>query len=106
MDNESHKFYKISAKGRQVGKYGLSFYPDIKAIGIGSLEIFPEYLRKGYAEKAIRKIVSKYKGRCDLIYCFVDADNAPALALYRKIGRVSGRVNDNGQYYVEFYKNR
>lgn len=106
MNEESHNFYKITANGKQVGKYGLSFYQDIKAVGIGSFEIFPEHRRKGYAETAIRKIVSKYKDKCDLIYCFVDADNVPAIALYKKIGKVSDEVNDNGQHYVEFYRNR
>ena len=104
MDGEIHKFYKIAFFGKQVGKYGLSFYPDIKAVEIGSFEIFPEYRRRGYAEKAIKKIVSKYKDKYDLIYCFVDAGNVPAIMLYKKIGKVSDEVNDNNQYYVEFYR--
>ena len=104
MDRETHKFYKITSNGKQVGKYGLSFYPDIKAVGIGSFEIFPEHRRNGYAERAIKKIVSKYKSKYDLIYCFVDVDNTPAITLYKKLGKVSNKPNDNNQYYVEFYK--
>lgn len=86
-------FYKIDAHDNvvvdcrnSIGKIGLSFYDDIKALGIGSFEIFPEYRRRGHGEAVLRKLVGKYRNKCDLIYCFVDADNAPALALYNKIG--------------------
>jgi len=86
-------FYKIDAHdnvvvdcSNPIGKIGFSFYDDIKALGIGSFEIFPEYRRQGHGEAVLRKLVSKYKNKCDLIYCFVDADNVPALALYSKIG--------------------
>lgn len=103
MNGESHKFFKIMVNGKEVGKYGLSFYPDIKAVGIGSFEIFPEYRRRGYAGKAIQKIVLKYKDEYDLVYGFVDVDNVPAIALYKKIGKVSDKANDNNQFYVEFY---
>lgn len=86
-------FYKIDAHdnvvadcGDPIGKIGLSFYDDIKALGIGSFEIFPEHRRRSHGEAVLRKLVGKYRNKCDLIYCFVDADNAPALALYNKIG--------------------
>lgn len=104
-------FYKIDARdnvvadcGDPIGKIGLSFYDDIKALGIGSFEIFPEYRRRGHGEAVLRKLVGEYRNKYDLIYCFVDADNAPALALYSKIGRVSDRPNDKGQYMVTFWK--
>ena len=91
--DEKSGFYKIDARdnvvadcGNPIGKIGLSFYDDIKALGIGSFEIFPEYRRRGHGEAVLRKLVSKYRNKCDLIYCFVDADNVPALALYNKIG--------------------
>ena len=104
-------FYKIDANDNVVedcedpiGKIGLSFYDDIKALGIGSFEIFPAYRRQGHGEAVLRKLVSKYRNKCDLIYCFVDSDNAPALSLYNKIGQVSNRLNDKGQYMVTFWK--
>lgn len=92
-EDEKSGFYKIDAHdnvvadcGNPIGKIGLSFYDDIKALGIGSFEIFPEYRRLGHGEAVLKKLVSKYRNKYDLIYCFVDADNAPALALYNKIG--------------------
>lgn len=104
-------FYKIDARdnvvadcGDPIGKIGLSFYDDIKALGIGSFEIFPEYRRRGHGEAVLRKLVGRYRNKYDLIYCFVDADNAPALALYGKIGRISDRPNDKGQYMATFWK--
>ena len=91
--DEKSGFYKIDARDsvvadceNPIGKIGLSFYDDIKALGIGSFEIFPEYRRCGHGEAVLKKLVSKYRNKYDLIYCFVDADNAPALALYNKIG--------------------
>lgn len=103
-------FYKIDMNDDVVancevliGKIGLSFYDDIKALGIGSFEIFPEYRRHGHGTSVLRKLVDKYKNRCDLIYCFVDVDNAPALALYKKIGLFSSMVNFRGQFMVTLW---
>ena len=109
--DEKSGFYKIDAHDNVVvdcenpiGKIGLSFYDDIKALGIGSFEIFQEHRRQGHGEAVLKKLVSKYRNKCDLIYCFVDADNVPALALYNKIGHVSDRLNNKGQYMVTFWK--
>ena len=98
------KWFKIKDNGVEIGKYGLSFYDDIKAVGIGDLEIYPEYRNRGYGTRAIQDIVDKYKKDYDLIYCFVDANNTNAIRLYRHIGKVNNKKNKNGQYYVEFYK--
>ena len=96
-------FYDIDADNNVVkdcpdpiGKVGFSYYDDINALGLGSFEIFPEHRRRGHAEKVLKKLVERFKDACDLIYCFVDADNSSALALYRKIGKVGREPNDKG----------
>lgn len=86
-----------------IGRIGLCFYADIKALGIGSFEIFPEYRRRGHGEAVLRKLIGKFKDICDLIYCFVDANNMPALALYRQIGQVSNIINNRGQYMATLW---
>lgn len=86
-----------------IGKIGLSSYDDIKALGFGSFEIFQEYRRQGHGEAVLRKLIDRFKNKYELIYCFVDADNAPALALYRKIGQVSNIINSRGQYLVTLW---
>jgi adenylate kinase family enzyme len=62
---------------------------------------------KGHGTKIINDIVETKKNEYDLIYCFVDADNAGAIRLYKKLGTVYDEdgPNDNGQYYVTFYDN-
>ena len=55
MNGESHKFFKIMVNGKEVGKYGLSFYPDIKAVGIGSFEIFRNIVDEDMLERRYRK---------------------------------------------------
>ena len=114
-ESNNDQWFDIIVNGNKVGKYGLSFYNDIKAIGIGDLEIYPEYRNKGYGTRTIKDIVSKYKNTADLIYCFVDKDNTDAIRLYKRLGTVSDKSNTsqkvgeyewrnpNGQYYVEFY---
>ncbi len=97
-------FYKARVNGKEVGKYGLSFYEDIKAVGIGSLEIYPQYRNKGYGTKVIKEIVDKYKKDYDLIYCFVDSTNIGAIRFYKRIGKVSTTLNKNKQYMVTLYK--
>lgn len=114
-ESNNDQWFDIIVNGNKVGKYGLSFYNDIKAIGIGDLEIYPEYRNKGYGTRTIKDIISKYKNTADLIYCFVDKDNTDAIRLYKRLGTVSDKSNTsqkvgeyewrnpNGQYYVEFY---
>ena len=109
------KFFKVKKNGKEIGKYGLSFYDDIKAVGIGDLEVYPEFRNKGYGTKIIKDIVDRYKNDYDKIYCFVDKDNKDAIRLYKRLGKVSDEVtysqkigdyeykNKNGQHYVEFY---
>ena len=109
------KFFKVKKNGKEIGKYGLSFYDDIKAVGIGDLEVYPEFRNKGYGTKIIKDIVDRYKNDYDKIYCFVDKDNKDAIRLYKRLGKVSDKVtysqkigdyeykNTNGQHYVEFY---
>lgn len=109
------KFFKVKKNGKEIGKYGLSFYDDIKAVGIGDLEVYPEFRNKGYGTKIIKDIVNRYKNDYDKIYCFVDKDNKDAIRLYKRLGKVSDEVtysqkisdyeykNTNGQHYVEFY---
>ena len=102
-----HKFFSITDGEREVGKYGLSFYDDIRAVGIGSFEIYPEYRNHGYGTNTLKKIISRYSGRYDLIYCFVDAGNEGAIRLYRKLGaEISERPNAAGQYMVVFYRGK
>ena len=114
-DLPKDKFFKVKNNGKEIGKYGLSFYDDIKAVGIGDFEVYPEFRNKGYGTKIIKDIVDKYKNDYDRIYCFVDKDNKDAIRLYKRLGKVSDEVtysqkigdykyiNTNGQHYVEFY---
>lgn len=112
------KYFRIKNNGKEIGKIGLSFYDDIKAVGIGDFEIYPEFRNKGYGTKAIKGIINKYKNDYDKIYCFVDKNNKDAIRLYKRLGKVSDEVTysqklsddeyikTNGQYYVEFYNRR
>lgn len=102
-ENERVERFKIKVKDKEVGKYGLSFYEDIKAVGIGDLEIYPEYRNKGYGTQAIKHIIDKYKKDYDLIYCYVDKNNEGAIRLYKKLGKVYDEVNEDGNLYVVFY---
>ena len=108
---EEHHFYVINSDcdivsdcKNPIGKIGLSIYKDIKAIGIGSFEIFKKYRRHGYAEKTLRKLIDNYRNKFNLIYCYVDKDNKPAINLYNKIGEVSKKLNKNNQYIVILYR--
>lgn len=103
-ENEDKVIWKkIIVDGREVGKYGLSIYDDIKAIGIGSFEIYPAYRDKGLGTSIVNSIVKKYKDDYDMIYCFVDADNKDAIRFYKRLGKVSDEVNDNNQHLVTLF---
>ena len=111
LNEDSHQFYcidkndEVVAKCRNpIGKIGISIYDDINAVGIGSFEIFKPYRRMGHAKNVLKKLVKKLKSKYDLVYCFVDKDNYPALSLYRQLGKVSNHLNANGQYEVVFWK--
>lgn len=90
-----------------VGYIGFSEYEedDVKMLGIGNFMTIQQ--GKGHGTKIINDIVETKKNEYDLIYCFVDADNAGAIRLYKKLGTVYDEdgPNDNGQYYVTFYDN-
>ena len=110
MAEEKHLFYAINSKcnivsncKNPIGKIGLSIYKDINAIGIGSFEIFKNYRRRVYAEITLKKLIHKCKDKFNLIYCYVDKDNKPAINLYNKIGKVSKKLNKNNQYLVILY---
>ena len=111
LNEDSHQFYcidkndEVVAKCRNpIGKIGISTYDDINAAGIGSFEIFKPYRRMGHAKNVLKKLVKKLKSKYDLVYCFVDKDNYPALSLYKQLGKVSNHLNANGQYEVVFWK--
>lgn len=116
FESNDSNFYKVLINGKEVGKYGLSFYEDIKAVGIGSFEIYPQYRNKGYGTRVINQIIDKYKDKYDWIYCFVEADNEGAIRFYKRIGTVSTAKtnsykvgspeyrNSKGQYLVTLYK--
>ena len=111
LNEDRHQFYcidkndEVVAKCRNpIGKIGISIYDDINAAGIGSFEIFKPYRRMGHAKNVLKKLVKKLKSKYDLVYCFVDKDNYPALSLYRQLGKVSNHLNANGQYEVVFWK--
>ena len=90
-----------------VGYIGFSEYTDddVKMLGIGNFMVIER--GQGYGTKIINNVVETNKDKYDLIYCFVDADNAGAIKLYKKLGSVYDEdgPNDNGQYYVTFYDN-
>lgn len=92
---------------QKVGTISFSFYPDIRAVGIGNFEILPNFRGQGLGSRVIEQVVRDYKGKFDLIYCFVDATNEKAIKLYKRLGKVFDQdgPNDNNQYYVEFYNN-
>ena len=111
LNEDSHQFYcidkndEVVAKCRNpIGKIGISTYDDINAADIGSFEIFKPYRRMGHAKNVLKKLVKKLKAKYDLVYCFVDKDNYPALSLYKQLGKVSNCLNANDQYEVEFWK--
>lgn len=102
MKNE---FKDIIFDGKKVGKIGFSIYDDINAIGFGSFEIFPKFRRKGYAKKYLKNFIKKNKDKYDLIYCYVDKDNIPAIKLYKSLnGKFSKETNKKNQYEVRFYE--
>lgn len=90
-----------------IGYIGFSEYNDgdVKMLSIGNFMIIER--GQGYGTKVINDVVETNKDKYDLIYCFVDADNAGAIKLYKKLGSVYDEdgPNDNGQYYVTFYDN-
>ena len=104
LKSKGGSFYDIMNNDKKVGKVGLSFYEDIKAVGIGSLEINSSLRGQGLGTAAIKYIIKTYKKDYDLIYCYVDPKNTGAINLYKRLGKVHDKqVNDDGYYYVEFY---
>ena len=98
---------EIRVDGKLIGYIGFSEYEenDHKCLGIGNFMIIER--GQGFGSAVIQDIVAKYKNKYDLIYCFVDANNAGAIRLYKKLGTVYDEdgPNDNGEYYVTFYDN-
>lgn len=103
MDNTK----EIYINDKLIGYISFDEYDDVedynKVLGFGNFMILDR--GKGYGTKVIKDLVDRYKTEFDLIYCFVDADNAGALNLYKKLGTVYDEEgpNDNGQYYVTFW---
>lgn len=98
-------FYDILSNNKKVGTIGLSFYEDIKAIGLGSFEINSSLRGKGLGSATIRHIIKTYKNDYDLIYCYVEPKNTGAIKLYKKLGKVyDDTVNKDGYHYVVFYE--
>lgn len=105
LESKGGDFYNILNNGKKVGKVGLSIYEDIKAVGIGSLEIDASLRGSGLGTAAIKHIVKSYKDNYDLIYCYVDPKNIGAIKLYKRLGKVyDDTVNEDGYHYVVFYK--
>ncbi len=98
---ERHEWFDYEADGKKVGRYGLSFYENTKQLGLGDVEIFPEYRNKGYGTMMIRDIILKYRPDYNLIYCFCHKDNVRALKFWYRIGAVSYWPNADGNYYVQ-----
>lgn len=98
---------EIYIDDKLIGYIGFSEYEEdnIKMLGIGNFMVIER--GQGYGTKIINDVVETNKDKYDLIYCFVDADNAGAIKLYKKLGSVYDEdgPNDNGQYYVTFYDN-
>lgn len=98
---------EIYIDNKLIGYIGFSEYNDndVKMLGIGNFMVIER--GQGYGTKIINDVVEANKDKYDLIYCFVDADNAGAIRLYKKLGSVYDEdgPNDNGQYYVTFYDN-
>jgi ribosomal protein S18 acetylase RimI-like enzyme len=99
-------FKKIKQGKTEIGKIGLERHGDIRALGIGSFEINKDQRRKGHAERFLKQLIKKNKKKNDLIYCYVNEDNAPAIGLYNKIGKVGDKIVNHepgtgkGQYMV------
>ena len=98
---------EIYIDDKLIGYIGFSEYEedDVKMLGIGNFMVIER--GQGYGTKIINDVIETNKDKYDLIYCFVDADNAGAIKLYKKLGSVYDEdgPNDNGQYYVTFYDN-
>lgn len=114
IESKNHEdFYKITINddivkkcNNPIGEIGLSFYEDIKSLGFGSFVIYEKYRHQGHGKRTILNLVKKYKNKYDLIYCFVDKDNIPAINLYKKIGKIDKHPNKNNQYMVTFWSRK
>ena len=75
----------VSDRGRIIAT-GLGIL-DRGCIGIYAIHVHPDYRRKHIAEKICRALLSEGRGRgAETAYLQVVADNAPAIALYRRLG--------------------
>lgn len=98
---------EIYIDDKLVGYIGFDEYDDVedynKVLGFGNFMVLER--GKGYGTQVIKDLIETKKAEYDLIYCFVDADNAGAIKLYKKLGKVHNEEgpNDNGQYYVTFW---
>lgn len=96
----------IKYKGSLVGYIGFSRYKEGKKkyLGIGNFMILKKYQRGGMGSKVIYDIIDRYKDNYDEIYCYVDKDNANAIAFYKKIAKVNTDNLTRYGYYVTLYK--
>jgi RimJ/RimL family protein N-acetyltransferase len=107
-DNQILKNNKeIYIDDKLVGYIGFDEYDDVedynKVLGFGNFMILER--GNGYGTEVIKDLIDTKKDEFDLIYCFVDADNAGAIKLYKKLGKVHDEDGPtaNGQYYVTFW---
>lgn len=92
------KTFSIKKDGKKIGGIKASIY-DGKEIRLGSFEIYPEYQNKGYGTTALKNLIEKLKPDYNLIYCGVDKDNARAIHIYSKLGK----LKDVGEYYMVIF---
>ena len=96
---------KIEYDNEIIGYIGFSYYNENnkKYLGIGNFMVLPKYQNMGHGSKIIFDIIGRNKNKYDEIYCFVEKNNNKAMSLYKKIGQVSSKPNDDGYYYVVLY---
>lgn len=104
MHDDCSSFYEIKMDGKTVGGFGLSWYADIRATGLGSFELYTEYRHFGLGFRVLGFLVSALQGKSNLLYCYVEPNNLPAIHLYGRIGKVFfDRRNRDGLLYVELF---
>lgn len=96
---------KIEYDNEIIGYIGFSYYNENnkKYLGIGNFMVLPKYQNMGHGSKIIFDIIGRNKNKYDEIYCFVEKNNNKAMSLYKKIGQISSKPNDDGYYYVVLY---
>lgn len=84
---KNYAYNIINEENEQVGKIWVFVNNDLKKAFIYDIRIFPKYLRKGYATKAINELEQKLKeDKIKNIGLNVFASNKAAYNLYKKLG--------------------